>query len=435
MEDPLSTRPLGDDERSQLEAGLRSSDPSVLLRSQIVLVSDEGLAPDQVGFMVGVNGEVVREAIRRFNEEGLDFVLEHADLTTEEPAPTSAKGESEQPPVISTTPTVPEAPETPVVSEIPEVPEPPAVPEQPAVPEIPEAPEPLVVSQAAPNLEEREPRPRRQTQPQPFSREGPIFVRQLKPLEGEQLKEKLGSSDEWVSHRAQIIVASSEGKTPAEISRLVGRAPQTVSEVITKFNYQGLASLERPNLGVLLRLKPASDWPIEAAEPEMAEPPETPSIPDGELGQVEPVPEPQPQVPPEPSGDERGIFVRPLTPSERTQLEELLRSSDSSVLRRCQVIMASSEGQSPEAIARLVGLSVQEVVFLIQDFNQRGLAIMDRFVLPTELEVTPAAEVPEPTPPAEEEPEAPRVPRLERVNAAFFPFNPNPPKDGLGDSP
>ena len=129
MEDPLSTRPLGDDERSQLEAGLRSSDPSVLLRSQIVLVSDEGLAPDQVGFMVGVNGEVVREAIRRFNEEGLDFVLEHADLTTEEPAPTSAKGESEQPPVISTTPTVPEAPETPVVSEIPEVPEPPAVPE------------------------------------------------------------------------------------------------------------------------------------------------------------------------------------------------------------------------------------------------------------------------------------------------------------------
>ena len=129
MEDPLSTRPLGDDERSQLEAGLRSSDPSVLLRSQIVLVSDEGLAPDQVGFMVGVNGEVVREAIRRFNEEGLDFVLEHADLTTEEPAPTSAKGESEQPPVISTTPTVPEAPETPVVSEIPEVPEPPAVPD------------------------------------------------------------------------------------------------------------------------------------------------------------------------------------------------------------------------------------------------------------------------------------------------------------------
>ena len=238
-----------------------------------------------------------------------------------------------------------------------------------------------------------------------------------------------------MSHRAQIIVASSEGKTPAEISRLVGRAPQTVSEVITKFNYQGLASLERPNLGVLLRLKPASDWPIEAAEPEMAEPPETPSIPDGELGQVEPVPEPQPQVPPEPSSDERGIFVRPLTPSERTQLEELLRSSDSSVLRRCQVIMASSEGQSPEAIARLVGLSVQEVVFLIQDFNQRGLAIVDRFVLPTELEVTPAAEVPEPTPPAEEEPEAPRVPRLERVNAAFFPFNPNPPKDGLGDSP
>ena len=243
-----------------------------------------------------------------------------------------------------------------------------------------------------------------------------------------------------MSHRAQIILASSEGRTPAEISSLVGRTPQTVREVITQFAYQGLASLERPNLGVLLRLRPASGWPIEPAEPEMDEPAETPSISEEEPPQDEvelepslpvaeaepeiggPAEPPPPQVSREPSGDDGGVFVRRLTPLERERLEVLLHSSDSWILRRCQVILASSEGQSPEAIARLVGFSVQEVVFLIQDFNQRGLSIMDGFVLPTELEVTPAAEVPEPTPAAEEESEAPRVPRLERVNAALFPF-------------
>ena len=84
--------------------------------------------------------------------------------------------------------------------------------------------------------------------------------------------------------------------------------------------------------------------------------------------------------------------------------------------------MASSEGQSPEAIAKFVGLSVHEVVLLIRDFNERGLAILDRAALPADPEVIPPPEVPEPTPSAEpvKEPEAVRVSRLERVNAAFF---------------
>jgi hypothetical protein len=39
------------------------------------------------------------------------------------------------------------------------------------------------------------------------------------------------------------------------------------------------------------------------------------------------------------------IFVRPVTEAERRHLTAGLRSSDAFVVRRCQIILASAEGQ------------------------------------------------------------------------------------------
>jgi hypothetical protein len=38
------------------------------------------------------------------------------------------------------------------------------------------------------------------------------------------------------------------------------------------------------------------------------------------------------------------VFVRFLTPEERQQMEEGLRSSDAFVVRRCQIVLASEYG-------------------------------------------------------------------------------------------
>ena len=42
----------------------------------------------------------------------------------------------------------------------------------------------------------------------------------------------------------------------------------------------------------------------------------------------------------------RPIFVRPLSDAERQTLEAGLRSSDAFVLRRCQILLASSTGEN-----------------------------------------------------------------------------------------
>lgn len=43
---------------------------------------------------------------------------------------------------------------------------------------------------------------------------------------------------------------------------------------------------------------------------------------------------------------ERPIFVGPLSDDEREALEDGLRSSDAFVLRRCQILLASSRGEN-----------------------------------------------------------------------------------------
>lgn len=67
------------------------------------------------------------------------------------------------------------------------------------------------------------------------------------------------------------------------------------------------------------------------------------------------------------------IFVRKLSKEERERLEARLRSKDAFVLRRSQILLASSRGESPPRIARSLGCGSQTARNAIHDFNERGL--------------------------------------------------------------
>lgn len=67
------------------------------------------------------------------------------------------------------------------------------------------------------------------------------------------------------------------------------------------------------------------------------------------------------------------IFVRPISEEEREALEAGLRSRDAFVLRRCQILLASSRGQSPPKIAGSLGCGSQTARNAIHAFNRRGM--------------------------------------------------------------
>ena len=67
------------------------------------------------------------------------------------------------------------------------------------------------------------------------------------------------------------------------------------------------------------------------------------------------------------------IFVRSLSENERESLEAGLRSKDAFVLRRCQILLASSRGLSPPKIARSLGCGSQTARNAIHAFDERGL--------------------------------------------------------------
>lgn len=68
---PLYVRTLTDDERRQLEAGLRSADAFVLRRCQILLASARRLHAIPIAQSLGCSDQTVREVIKAFNGEGL----------------------------------------------------------------------------------------------------------------------------------------------------------------------------------------------------------------------------------------------------------------------------------------------------------------------------------------------------------------------------
>jgi transposase len=71
MKHPVYVRPLEDAERTQLVAGLRSSDAFVHRRSQILLASSRGEQAPGIARHLGCDAQTVRNAIAAFNARGL----------------------------------------------------------------------------------------------------------------------------------------------------------------------------------------------------------------------------------------------------------------------------------------------------------------------------------------------------------------------------
>lgn len=76
MKPPIFVRELSDEEREGLQAGVRSKDAFVMRRSQILLASARGLSPPKIAENLGCASQTVRNAIRTFNEKGLDALVE-----------------------------------------------------------------------------------------------------------------------------------------------------------------------------------------------------------------------------------------------------------------------------------------------------------------------------------------------------------------------
>ena len=70
------------------------------------------------------------------------------------------------------------------------------------------------------------------------------------------------------------------------------------------------------------------------------------------------------------------LFVRPLTADERATLETGLRSASAFTVRRCQILLASAEGQSTTAIAGRLRCTDQTVRNVLHAFHQRGLTVL-----------------------------------------------------------
>jgi transposase len=75
MKRPIYVRPLSDAERETLEAGLRSPDAFTLRRCQILLASGDGQHAYQIARNLSCNPQTVRNAIHKFNAEGLSEAL------------------------------------------------------------------------------------------------------------------------------------------------------------------------------------------------------------------------------------------------------------------------------------------------------------------------------------------------------------------------
>lgn len=72
------------------------------------------------------------------------------------------------------------------------------------------------------------------------------------------------------------------------------------------------------------------------------------------------------------------MYVRALSPVEQEKIEAGLRSSDAFTLRRSQILLASSRGQRPKAIASNLGCATQTVRNAIHAYAQEGPACLTR---------------------------------------------------------
>jgi transposase len=75
MKPPIFVRKLSEKERESLQAGLRSRETFVMRRSQILLASARGSSPPKIAQSLGCASQTARNAIRAFNEKGLDALI------------------------------------------------------------------------------------------------------------------------------------------------------------------------------------------------------------------------------------------------------------------------------------------------------------------------------------------------------------------------
>lgn len=74
----------------------------------------------------------------------------------------------------------------------------------------------------------------------------------------------------------------------------------------------------------------------------------------------------------------RPIFVREVTEDEQKVLEAGLRSASAFVLRRSQLVLASSRGERAPAIAQALGCDDETVRDVIRAFNAQGVGVLER---------------------------------------------------------
>jgi len=71
------------------------------------------------------------------------------------------------------------------------------------------------------------------------------------------------------------------------------------------------------------------------------------------------------------------LFLRSLSPDEQAQLRARLRSGNAFTLRRCQILLASAQGQPVRQIARNLGCAKGTVCHAITAFHREGLACLN----------------------------------------------------------
>lgn len=81
MRPPKYVRALTDEERNQLQAGLRSRESFTLRRCQILLASAERMKAQAIAALVGCSDQTVRDVIRAFESRGLDCLKERSHRT------------------------------------------------------------------------------------------------------------------------------------------------------------------------------------------------------------------------------------------------------------------------------------------------------------------------------------------------------------------
>ena len=70
------------------------------------------------------------------------------------------------------------------------------------------------------------------------------------------------------------------------------------------------------------------------------------------------------------------LFLRPLSAEEHASLREGLRSDDAFTLRRCQILLASHQGQEAKIIAHNLGCAKATVCNAIKAFHADGLSCL-----------------------------------------------------------